>query len=154
MGAKQYAEAMTPDQYRTNPSLGRRSRARRGGVICRQDHWRPAPTHRSPLSATCWASQPLAPSGDFVFNAELDAVRAGRHQAPMSVGGMPGRRPLMGQQLEDARMTGIARWMTVDTVGGSPADIFLPPRRRAVVNHSGLTPSATISGTVQVVQVL
>jgi Asp-tRNA(Asn)/Glu-tRNA(Gln) amidotransferase A subunit family amidase len=30
----------------------------------------------------------------------------------MSVGGMPVGVQLMGQQHEDARMTGLARWMT------------------------------------------
>jgi len=61
------------------------------------------------------AGQPLAPrpTGDFVFNAPSSMLFAPVVTIPlMSVGGMPVGVQLMGQQHEDARMTGLARWFT------------------------------------------
>ena len=62
--------------------------------------------------------QPPAPrpTGDFVFNAPSSMLFAPVVTAPlMSVGGMPVGVQVMGQQHEDARVTGIARWL-VDTI--------------------------------------
>jgi Asp-tRNA(Asn)/Glu-tRNA(Gln) amidotransferase A subunit family amidase len=59
--------------------------------------------------------QPLAarPTGDFVFNAPSSMLFAPVVTMPlMSVGGLPVGVQVMGQQHEDARMTGLARWMS------------------------------------------
>ena len=61
-----------------------------------------------------WPGQPLAarPTGDFVFNAPSSMLFAPVVTVPlMSVGGMPVGVQVMGQQQEDARLTGIARWL-------------------------------------------
>jgi Asp-tRNA(Asn)/Glu-tRNA(Gln) amidotransferase A subunit family amidase len=61
------------------------------------------------------AGQPLAPrpTGDFVFNAPSSMLFAPVVTVPlMSVGGLPVGVQLMGQQHEDARMTGLARWFS------------------------------------------
>ena len=51
------------------------------------------------------------PTGDFVFNAPSSMLFAPVVTVPlMSVGGLPVGIQLMGQQHEDARMTGLARW--------------------------------------------
>jgi Asp-tRNA(Asn)/Glu-tRNA(Gln) amidotransferase A subunit family amidase len=70
-----------------------------------------------PGPAPLWSGdvpgQPLAPrpTGDFVFNAPSSMLFAPVVTMPlMSVGGMPVGLQLMGQQHEDARMTGLARW--------------------------------------------
>jgi Asp-tRNA(Asn)/Glu-tRNA(Gln) amidotransferase A subunit family amidase len=72
-----------------------------------------------PGPAPIWSGdvpgQPLAarPTGDFVFNAPSSMLFAPVVTMPlMSVGGMPVGVQLMGQQQEDARMAGLARWMT------------------------------------------
>src|SRR4029077_5440220 len=72
-----------------------------------------------PGPAPIWSGdepgKPLAPrpTGDFVFNAPSSMLFAPVVTVPlMSVGGMPVGVQLMGQQHEDARMTGLARWMT------------------------------------------
>ncbi len=58
--------------------------------------------------------QPLAPrpTGDSVFNTPSSMLHAPCVTMPLlAVGGMPVGVQLMGQQHEDARMTGLARWM-------------------------------------------
>ena len=45
----------------------------------------------------------------------------------MSVGGMPVGVQLMGQQQEDARMTGIARWMTGNVKSGGGLTVAVVP---------------------------
>jgi len=72
----------------------------------------------SPGVAPLWPGdkpgQPLAPrpTGDSVFNTPSSMLQAPAVTLPlMSIGGMPLGAQLMGQQHEDARMTGLARWM-------------------------------------------
>jgi Asp-tRNA(Asn)/Glu-tRNA(Gln) amidotransferase A subunit family amidase len=71
-----------------------------------------------PGPATPWAGdvpgQPLAPrpTGDFVFNAPSSMLFAPAVTVPLlGVGGMPVGVQVMGQQEEDARVTGVARWL-------------------------------------------
>ncbi len=108
------AEAMTPDDYRA-------------GLLARQQaqlaHMANASLADAAITLSCpgpapiWsgdvAGQPLAPrpTGDFVFNAPSSMLFAPVVTVPlMSVGGLPVGVQLMGQQHEDARMTGLARW--------------------------------------------
>jgi Asp-tRNA(Asn)/Glu-tRNA(Gln) amidotransferase A subunit family amidase len=59
--------------------------------------------------------QPLAarPTGDFVFNAPSSMLFAPVVTVPLlSVGGLPVGVQLMSQQHEDARATGLARWLS------------------------------------------
>uniref|UniRef100_UPI0019542992 hypothetical protein n=1 Tax=Klebsiella aerogenes TaxID=548 RepID=UPI0019542992 len=52
-------------------------------------------------------------TGDFVFNAPSSMLFAPVVTVPlMSVGGLPVGVQIMGQQHEDARVTGLARWFT------------------------------------------
>ena len=110
------AEAMTPDDYRT--SLLARQQAQLVHMAAAQlaDA---AITLSCPGPAPIWSGdvpgQPLAPrpTGDFVFNAPSSMLFAPVVTVPlMSVGGMPVGVQLMGQQHEDARMTGLARWFS------------------------------------------
>src|SRR6478752_4112870 len=71
-----------------------------------------------PGPAPLWAGdkpgQPLAarPTGDSVFNTPSSILFAPALTMPlMSVGGLPVGVQFMGQQHEDARITGFARWM-------------------------------------------
>lgn len=109
------AESMTPDDYRA-ALLARQS--------AQQTHAMMAPLADAAITLACpgpaplWsgdvAGQPLAPrpTGDFVFNAPSSMLFAPVVTVPlMSVGGMPVGIQVMGQQHEDARMTGIARWL-------------------------------------------
>ena len=109
------AEAMTPDDYRS--SLLAREQAQ---LI----HATMAPLADAAITLACpgpaplWSGdvpgQPLAarPTGDFVFNAPSSMLFAPAITLPLlSVGGMPVGVQLMGQQNEDARLTGIARWV-------------------------------------------
>jgi Asp-tRNA(Asn)/Glu-tRNA(Gln) amidotransferase A subunit family amidase len=109
------AEAMTPDDYRM--ALLARETAQ-------HTHATLAPLADAAITLACpgpaplWAGdipgQPLAPrpTGDFVFNAPSSMLFAPVVTVPlMSVGGMPVGIQLMGQQHEDARMTGLARWL-------------------------------------------
>ncbi|MDP2373948.1 amidase [Reyranella sp.] len=109
------AEAMTPDDYRM--ALLARETAQ-------HTHATLAPLADAAITLACpgpaplWSGdvpgQPLAPrpTGDFVFNAPSSMLFAPVVTVPlMSVGGMPVGVQLMGQQHEDARMTGLARWM-------------------------------------------
>jgi len=113
------AEAMTVDDYRR--SLLARHQAQLA-------HMQVAPLADAAITLSCpgpaplWAGdvpgQPLAPrpTGDFVFNAPSSMLFAPVVTLPlMSVGGLPVGVQVMGQQYEDARMTGIARWLK-DTV--------------------------------------
>ena len=108
------AEAMTPDQYRANLLLRQQAQLAHAAVASLADA---AITLACPGPAPVWAGdvpgQPLAarPTGDFVFNAPSSLLFAPVVTVPLiSVGGLPVGVQLMGQQHEDARMTGIARW--------------------------------------------
>ena len=109
------AEAMTLDDYRM--ALLARENAQRM-------HATMAPLADAAITLACpgpapvWSGdvpgQPLAqrPTGDFVFNAPSSMLFAPVVTLPlMSVGGLPVGLQLMGQQHEDARMTGLARWI-------------------------------------------
>ena len=109
------AEAMTPDDYRTN--LLARHTAQQGHAML-ASLADAAITLACPGPAPLWSGdvpgQPLAPrpTGDFVFNAPSSMLFAPVVTVPlMSVGGLPVGVQLMGQQHEDARMTGLARWL-------------------------------------------
>src|SRR5262245_27382244 len=108
------AEAMTPDQYRANLLLRQQAQLAHTAVASLADA---AITLFCPGPAPLWSGdlpgQPLAPrpTGDFVFNAPSSMLFAPVVTVPlMSVGGMPVGVQLMGQQHEDARMAGLARW--------------------------------------------
>jgi Asp-tRNA(Asn)/Glu-tRNA(Gln) amidotransferase A subunit family amidase len=109
------AEAMTVEDYRA--ALLRRAAAQ-------QCHAAIAPLADAIIMLSCpgpaplWPGdvkgKPLAPrpTGDFVFNAPSSMLFAPAVTMPlMSVGGLPVGVQVMGQQHEDARMTGIARWV-------------------------------------------
>jgi Asp-tRNA(Asn)/Glu-tRNA(Gln) amidotransferase A subunit family amidase len=113
------AEAMTPDQYRTNLLARQSAQLAHAAVASFADA---AITLACPGPAPIWEGdkpgQPLAarPTGDFVFNAPSSMLFAPVVTVPlMSVGGLPVGVQVMGQQHEDARMTGIARWLA-DTI--------------------------------------
>jgi Asp-tRNA(Asn)/Glu-tRNA(Gln) amidotransferase A subunit family amidase len=109
------AEAMTVDQYRSNLLARQAAQLAHVAAASLADA---AITLSCPGPAPIWEGdkpgQPLAPrpTGDFVFNAPSSMLFAPVVTVPlMSVGGMPVGVQLMGQQHEDARMAGIARWM-------------------------------------------
>lgn len=109
------AEAMTVDQYRANLMARQAAQGAHAALAPFADA---TITLSCPGPAPVWEGdkpgQPLAarPTGDFVFNAPSSMLFAPVVTVPMmSVGGMPVGVQLMGQQHEDARMTGIARWM-------------------------------------------
>jgi Asp-tRNA(Asn)/Glu-tRNA(Gln) amidotransferase A subunit family amidase len=113
------AEAMTVDQYRANLLARQAAQLAHAAVASFADA---AITLACPGPAPIWAGdkpgQPLAarPTGDFVFNAPSSMLFAPVVTVPlMSVDGMPVGVQVIGQQHEDARMTGIARWMR-DTI--------------------------------------
>ena len=108
-------EAMTPNDYRD--LLLRRQNARTA-------HRALAPladaiiTFSSPGPAPVWLgdvpNEPLAPypTGDAVFNYASSILGAPVVTIPtMAVGGLPLGLQVMGQREEDARVTGIARWI-------------------------------------------
>jgi Asp-tRNA(Asn)/Glu-tRNA(Gln) amidotransferase A subunit family amidase len=108
------AEAMTLDDYRM-ALLARETAQRLHATLAPLAD--AAITLACPGPAPLWSGdvpgQPLAPrpTGDFVFNAPSSMLFAPVVTMPlMSVGGMPVGLQLMGQQHEDARMTGLARW--------------------------------------------
>ena len=108
------AEAMTPDDYRSNLLARQQAQLAHMAVASLADA---TITLACPGPAPIWsgdvAGQPLAPrpTGDFVFNAPSSMLFAPVVTVPlMSVGGMPVGVQLMGQQHEDARVTGLARW--------------------------------------------
>lgn len=107
------AEAMTPDDYRTNLLARQQAQLAHAAVASLADA---AITLACPGPAPLWSGdmpgQPLAPrpTGDFVFNAPSSMLFAPVVTMPlMSVGGLPVGVQIMGQQHEDARMTGLAR---------------------------------------------
>ena len=110
------AEAMTPDDYRTNLLARQQAQLAHMATASLADA---AITLSCPGPAPLWSGdvpgQPLAarPTGDFVFNAPSSMLFAPVVTVPLlSVGGMPVGVQLMGQQHEDARMTGLARWFS------------------------------------------
>jgi Asp-tRNA(Asn)/Glu-tRNA(Gln) amidotransferase A subunit family amidase len=110
------AEAMTPDDYRTNLLARQQAQLAHMATASLADA---AITLSCPGPAPLWSGdvpgQPLVPrpTGDFVFNAPSSMLFAPVVTVPlMSVGGLPVGVQLMGQQHEDARMTGLARWFT------------------------------------------
>jgi len=110
------AEAMTLDQYRTHLLARQAAQLAHAAVASLADA---AITLSCPGPAPIWEGdkpgQPLAsrPTGDFVFNAPSSLLFAPVVTTPlMSVGGMPVGVQVIGQQQEDARMTGLARWLS------------------------------------------
>lgn len=110
------AEAMTPDDYRINLLARQQAQLAHAAVASLADA---AITLSCPGPAPIWSGdvpgQPLAPrpTGDFVFNAPSSMLFAPAVTMPlMSVGGLPVGVQLVGQQHEDARMTGLARWVS------------------------------------------
>jgi Asp-tRNA(Asn)/Glu-tRNA(Gln) amidotransferase A subunit family amidase len=110
------AEAMTVDDYRGGLFARQQAQLAHAAVASLADA---AITLSCPGPAPLWSGdvpgQPLAPrpTGDFVFNAPSSMLFAPVVTVPlMSVGALPVGVQLMGQQHEDARMTGLARWMT------------------------------------------
>src|SRR5262245_40753737 len=109
------AEAMTVDEYRAALVERAAAQLRHAAVAHLADA---AITLACPGPAPLWSGdvpgQPLAPrpTGDFVFNAPSSMLFAPAVTIPlMSVGGMPVGVQLMGQQHDDARVTGMARWV-------------------------------------------
>ena len=117
------AEAMTVDDYRRNLLARHRAQLAHVSVASLADA---AITLSCPGPAPFWsgdvAGQPPAPrpTGDFVFNAPSSMLFAPVVTVPlMSVGGLPVGVQVMGQQHEDARVTGIAHWFK-DTIKRVP----------------------------------
>src|SRR5262249_54791199 len=103
------------DEYRAALSERAAAQLRHAAVAHLADA---AITLSCPGPAPVWSGdvrgQPLAPrpTGDFVFNAPSSMLFAPAVTMPLiSVGGMPVGVQLMGQQHDDARVTGMARWM-------------------------------------------
>jgi Asp-tRNA(Asn)/Glu-tRNA(Gln) amidotransferase A subunit family amidase len=109
------AEAMTPDDYRA--LLLERE-------VAQATHASTAPMADAAITLSCpgpapyWSGdvpgKPLAPrpTGDAVFNYPSSLLFAPCVTVPiMAVGGLPVGVQLMGQQHEDARVTGMARWL-------------------------------------------
>jgi Asp-tRNA(Asn)/Glu-tRNA(Gln) amidotransferase A subunit family amidase len=110
------AEAMMPDDYRVNLLARQQAQLAHAAVASLADA---AITLSCPGPAPIWSGdvpgEPLAPrpTGDFVFNAPSSMLFAPAVTMPlMSVGGLPVGVQLVGQQHEDARMTGLARWVS------------------------------------------
>jgi Asp-tRNA(Asn)/Glu-tRNA(Gln) amidotransferase A subunit family amidase len=110
------AEAMTPDDYRAGLLARQQAQLAHAAVAPLADA---AITLSCPGPAPIWPGdvqgQPLAPrpTGDFVFNAPSSMLFAPVVTVPLiSVGGLPVGVQLMGQQHEDARITGLARWFS------------------------------------------
>ncbi len=110
------AEAMTPDDYRAGLLARQQAQLAHAAVAQLADA---AITLSCPGPAPLWSGdvpgQPLAPrpTGDFVFNAPSSMLFAPVVTVPLiSVGGLPVGVQLMGQQHEDARITGLARWFS------------------------------------------
>lgn len=113
------AEAMTPDDYRAALLARDAAQLRHRAAAPLADG---IVTLACPGPAPLWPGdipgQPLLPrpTGDFVFNAPSSMLFAPAVTVPMmAVGGMPVGVQVMGQPHEDARATGIARWL-VETV--------------------------------------
>ncbi|MGD9879154.1 MAG: hypothetical protein AB7F22_24145 [Reyranella sp.] len=109
---------MTPDDYRANLLARQQAQLAHAAVASLADA---AITLACPGPAPLWSGdipgQPLAlrPTGDYVFNAPSSMLFAPVVTVPlMSVGGLPVGVQIMGQQHEDARVTGLARWFTAN----------------------------------------
>jgi Asp-tRNA(Asn)/Glu-tRNA(Gln) amidotransferase A subunit family amidase len=107
---------MTPDDYRTSLLARQQAQLAHTATASLADA---AITLSCPGPAPIWsgdvADQPLAPrpTGDFVFNAPSSMLFAPVVTVPLlNVGGMPVGVQLMGQQQEDSRVTGLARWFS------------------------------------------
>ncbi len=110
------AESMTPNDYRASLLARQQAQLAHAAVASLADA---AITLACPGPAPLWSGdvpgQPLAPrpTGDFVFNAPSSMLFAPVVTVPlMSVGGLPVGVQIMGQQHEDARVTGLARWFS------------------------------------------
>ncbi len=110
------AEAMTPDDYRAlliereTAQAAHRAIGPIGDAVI---------TLACPGPAPLWSpdkpSEPLKPrpTGDAIFNYPSSMLFAPVVTLPMlAVGGMPVGVQLMGQMHEDARITGVARWLS------------------------------------------
>jgi Asp-tRNA(Asn)/Glu-tRNA(Gln) amidotransferase A subunit family amidase len=109
------AEAMSVDDYRGALADRASAQLRHAAVAPLADA---AITLSCPGPAPLWPGdtpgKPLAarPTGDFVFNAPSSMLFAPAITMPLlSVDGLPVGVQLMGQQHEDARITGLARWV-------------------------------------------
>lgn len=109
------AEAMTPADYALRLLQREEAQRRHAAIAPLADA---VVSLASPGPAPLWAGdvpgQPLAPrpTGDAVFNTPSSLLFAPVVTVPlMAVGGMPVGLQVMGQREEDARMTGIARWL-------------------------------------------
>lgn len=109
------AEAMTPDDYRAQV-LARET--------ARVAHATLAPLADAVITLACLGPAPLwqgdipgeplapRPTGDAVFNYPSSMIGAPVVTVPlMGVGGLPVGLQIMGQRNEDARITGLARWI-------------------------------------------
>jgi len=106
---------MTLDDYRAGLFARQQAQLAHAAVVSLADAaiTLSCPGRRRSGRATCRAAAGAAPDRRLrVQRALLDAVRAVVTVPLMSVGGMPVGVQLMGQQHEDARMTGLARWLT------------------------------------------
>ncbi len=118
------AEAMTHSDYQA--ALARREEAQARFI-------RIAPLADAVIALACpgpapvWSGdrpgEPLGPrpTGDFVFNAPSSMLFAPAVTIPLlAVGGMPVGVQVMGQIHQDARVTGLARWMleNIDPISG------------------------------------
>lgn len=109
------AEAMTPADYALRLLQREEAQRRHTAIAPLADA---VVSLASPGPAPPWAGdvpgQPLAPrpTGDAVFNTPSSLLFAPVVTVPlMAVGGMPVGLQVMGQREEDARVTGIARWL-------------------------------------------
>jgi Asp-tRNA(Asn)/Glu-tRNA(Gln) amidotransferase A subunit family amidase len=111
----QKAEAMTPDDYRAALMERAAAQLRHAALAPLADAM---VTLSCPGPAPLWSGdvpgEPLAPrpTGDFVFNAPSSMLFAPAVTMPLlAVGGLPVGVQLIGQQHEDARITGMARFL-------------------------------------------
>ncbi len=109
------AEAMTPADYAIRLQQREEGQRRHAMIAPLADA---VVSLASPGPAPLWSGdvpgQPLAarPTGDAVFNTPSSMLFAPVVTVPlMAVGGMPVGLQVMGQREEDARVTGIARWL-------------------------------------------
>lgn len=109
------AEAMTPTDYRELLAVRTAAQQRHAGVGGLADA---AIMLSCPGPAPLWPGdvpgKPLAPrpTGDSVFNMPSSMLFAPAVTMPlMAVAGMPVGAQLMGQQHDDARIVGLARWL-------------------------------------------
>jgi len=109
------AETLTPDDYRVM-LMDRTIAQQRHAALAQMADAVILPSCPGP--APLWSGdipgQPIAPrpTGSSVFNMPSSMLFAPCVTMPlMSVGGMPMGAQLMGQQHQDARMTGYARWL-------------------------------------------